>query len=54
MPGRHMTVVFPPLSVECVAAKHGIYFPRADICFSFEDLSDYFSIANVKVTAYVM
>jgi hypothetical protein len=50
-----MTVVPPPqLSVECVAAKHGIYFPMADICFSFEDLSDDFSIANVKVAAYVM
>ena len=51
---RRMTVNTSSLGGECVAAKHGIYFPRVDICFSLEDLSDDFSIANVEVAAYVM
>ena len=45
---------FPLLSVERVAAKHSIYFPRANIYFPLEDSSDDFRIANVKMAAYVM
>jgi hypothetical protein len=55
MPKPYVTTASPnPSSAECVAAKHGIDLPRADICFSFEELSDDLGIANVKVTAYIM
>ena len=44
---------YPFLRGECVAAKHGVYFPRVNICLPLEDLSDGFSIAHVKVAANI-
>jgi hypothetical protein len=50
---HHMTVGFP-LTAECIAANQCIHFPRLEICFLFEDLSDDLGVADVKVTTDIM